>query len=89
LHEGKVIIKNNEGGEGFVLDESAYLEGNFAFQDLKITLKEDEYFVMGDNRRSSADSRRWGALPKKYIVGKVWIRAWPFTKFEKLEIPVY
>ncbi|MDE2906361.1 MAG: signal peptidase I [Acidobacteriota bacterium] len=37
------------------------------------------YFVMGDHRKSSSDSRTWGQVPKKYIVGKVQLRWWPLT----------
>ncbi|MBI2003714.1 MAG: signal peptidase I [Parcubacteria group bacterium] len=66
---------------GFVIDESGYLasaqitEGN-----LKIKLKEDEYFVLGDNRLHSSDSRSWGALERRLIIGKTFIRVWPFDK---------
>ncbi|MYN67704.1 MAG: signal peptidase I [Acidobacteria bacterium] len=40
------------------------------------------YFVMGDHRKSSSDSRTWGQVPKKYIVGKVQLRWWPLTDAE-------
>ncbi|MCD4705813.1 signal peptidase I, partial [bacterium] len=41
---------------------------------------ENEYFVMGDNRNNSFDSRFFGAISKDLIIGKVWIRGWPFNE---------
>jgi signal peptidase I len=46
-----------------------------------ITIPPDSYFVMGDNRPASADSRYWGFLPKKNIIGRAFLRIWPLTKF--------
>jgi len=40
-------------------------------------IKEGYYFVMGDHRNNSSDSRHWGLVPKKYIIGKVQLRWWP------------
>ena len=48
--------------------------------NLTFTLAADEYFVMGDNRLGSADSRIWGILPREDIVGRVFIRMYPLTE---------
>jgi len=73
-----------------ILDESEYLP--FGLQtpgNIQISLNENEYFVLGDNRISSFDSRQWGPLPRKNIIGRVYFRAWPFTALAKFEAPAY
>jgi signal peptidase I len=45
-----------------------------------LTVQQGYYFVMGDHRNNSSDSRHWGQVPKKYIVGKVKIRWWPLQE---------
>lgn len=63
--------------------EEAYLDNNvITSADANIQLGTSEYFVMGDNRSKSFDSRQWGPLSGKYIIGKVWIRFFPFGKFK-------
>jgi signal peptidase I len=42
-----------------------------------ITIPEDHYFMMGDNRGASADSREWGPVPKKWVIGKAFMTYWP------------
>ena len=88
IEEGKVIIYNEEGGR--ILEESDYLSSSvFTSGNLRLTLDGNEYFVLGDNRVASADSRRWGSLPQENIVGRVLIRVWPFVTFAKIEAPNY
>jgi signal peptidase I len=66
-----------------VLDETVYLPDDRATNhDTTMTLSDAEYFVLGDNRGSSSDSRYWGALEENEIIGKVWVRAWPLNKIE-------
>ncbi len=45
-------------------------------------LADDEYWVMGDNRAGSSDSRSWGPLKKHFIIGKAWLIYYPFARFD-------
>jgi len=86
-----VYIYNEKNPSGFKIDEHGYLSAGYIITtgDLKMTLGEDEYFVLGDNRHASSDSRRWGILPEKYIIGKVFLRAWPIKDFGAIKKPNY
>ncbi len=76
--DGRVKILNSERPLGFVLDETGYLPPTIMTSgEVEQKLGPEEYFVMGDNRQSSFDSRRWGILPRANITGRVWLRAWP------------
>ncbi len=85
IETGKVMIFNKENPAGFVLDERTHLPAGLSTGGMvDIVLTEDQYFVLGDNRQNSSDSRAWGPLPKDDVVGRVLIRAWPFSKAEIL-----
>ncbi len=50
-----------------------------------VVIPSDSYFVMGDNRPNSADSRYWGMLPKRYLIGPAVVRIWPLTRLGMLK----
>jgi signal peptidase I len=55
----------------------------------KWELGRDQYFIMGDNRPNSSDSRAFGPINKSLIVGQAWIRYWPLPDFEIVPHPNY
>lgn len=73
-----VMIENAEHPDGFPLDE-AYV-ANRTFGTMRTTLALDEYFVMGDNRPASSDSRIWGSLKEDLIIGRAFVRLLPVTR---------
>jgi len=76
IKEGKIFIYNEENLTGFQLEEP-YLTEDYTPGNIDITLRKNQYFVLGDNRKASYDSRAWGALDKSAIIGVVRLRAWP------------
>lgn len=78
----KITITNSEHKDGFVLDQpfiKSHSSNNMHFE-----LKDDEYFVMGDNRNASSDSRYWGAVNKNLLSGRAMLRLLPIDKVEAL-----
>lgn len=78
-----------------ILDES-YLDssvlthsGAYLSESRAVTLGDNEYFVMGDNRDHSSDSRSWGTITRDKIVGKAWFVYWPLQKLSLIQIPSY
>jgi signal peptidase I len=86
----KVQIKNGDvyifnaasNGEGKILDE-AYLPKDlktYGMSEDVVTLSSDEYYVLGDNRNASKDSRFFGPVDKSFLVGRVWLRGFPLDR---------
>lgn len=75
LNKNKITIFNKENPNGFTLEEN-YSESSsdLETEKIEITLKTDEYFVLGDNREESYDSRKWGPIKKDRIIGRVFIK---------------
>ncbi len=75
------VYKNDDTKQKFLLDESSYLDSNTkTLENRKWTLGPTEYYVLGDNREYSLDSRRFGPVEAELIIGRVWFRGWPFWR---------
>jgi len=62
--------------DGKVINEP-YINGLMAANYPQVTVPAGDYFVMGDNRNNSSDSRAWGPLPANEVIGRAWISYWP------------
>ena len=78
IKNGVLTIFNDSNKDGFKLNESYVVYEKQ--EDFSTKLGPDEYFVMGDNRAGSSDSRMWGSVPKKYIIGRPILRLLPLNK---------
>jgi signal peptidase I len=72
--DGKVYV-NGEAREDVFVPPTYRSHEDFS----SMTVKPGYYFVMGDHRNNSSDSREWGEVPRKYIIGKVQLRWWPLS----------
>jgi signal peptidase I len=76
IKDGSIYINSQKIDEPYLTSNE---QTKTVAKDLDIKLKEDEYFVLGDNRNHSRDSREIGPVPKQNIVSKIWVRLLPLN----------
>ena len=87
VNDGKIIIYNTEYPNGVVLQEDYIDEYTVGHQRIDLGL--DEYYVLGDNRDHSLDSRTFGPVKEGLIVGRVWFRGLPIDRIGVTDVPNY
>jgi signal peptidase I len=91
VKDGGVIIYNEEHPDGMTLNET-YLDKSvktYSLSEDLIILEPNEYFVLGDNRNASKDSRSFGPVDESFLIGKVFLRGWPFDRINFFPAPSY
>lgn len=88
IKEGHVYINDIPLSEPY-LGDTLTEEGSFLGEGVAYTVPAGQFFVMGDNRGNSSDSRYWGPIEKSSISGRAWIIYWPMNKTGIVKKPVY
>ncbi len=87
VNDGKITIYNEGNPNGFLLTEE-YIDDYTPGRDSE-TLGQDEFYLMGDNRDQSFDSRAFGPVPLTNFIGRVWIRGLPLERIGSFPAPEY
>lgn len=88
VRDNRIIVNGVATVEPYVPSDYQTLPGAFT-KGRTITLGPDEYFVSGDNRPFSSDSRAWGPIQKRDIIGRVFFRYWPLSEVGTLSTVEY
>ncbi|MDD4290232.1 MAG: signal peptidase I [Patescibacteria group bacterium] len=83
IQDGGVFIRHI-GSDDFIELKEDYLPKNLSTMSVgeDVMVPDNSYFVLGDNRSNSRDSRYFGAIPENFITGKVWLRGYPFNRIK-------
>jgi len=89
IKQGNVYINGNQLSEEYIPATQATLVDNNPDLNYEVTLEDDQFFVLGDNRDHSSDSREWGPLDRKFIIGRSALVLYPQSNFRAVASPNY
>lgn len=87
VKENHVYVNGEMVNEAYIPETYNTYPGRFAAEGAELTVPTDQYFVMGDNREHSLDSRNIGFIPKDKITGRAWVVYWPLSEFGVIRKP--
>lgn len=82
---GSIYINDLPAQEPIFKQTYYYNRGDFSAEGQKVVVPQDSYFVLGDNSLSSKDSRYWGFVPKKNILGQAMVIYWPLRRIRVIK----
>jgi len=77
IENNHILVNNQLLPEDYLPTDFVTQPGSFLGRETAVKVPQKQYFVLGDNRDHSSDSREWGFVPRENIVGKAWVRYWP------------
>jgi len=89
LKEGNFYINDKKLEEENISGDVYTTNGAFLKEGVSVVIPEDHYFVSGDNRPHSSDSRTWGLITKDEITGRAWVLYWPIKRMGTFSRPEY
>jgi len=89
LKEGSFYINDKKLEEENISRDVLTASGAFLKEGVSVVIPENHYFVSGDNRSHSSDSRTWGLITKNKITGRAWLLYWPINKAGTISRPKY
>lgn len=89
ITQNRIFINNNQIQEDYLRRGEQTLIGDNFINDFKTVIPQDHYFVLGDNRQNSKDSRLIGLIPKQSIVGRAFVVIYPLKNFSLVGQPAY
>jgi len=85
IKNGRVFINENQVSEKTISSHFYYNRGRYGEADQIITVPDDTFYVLGDNSANSRDSRYWGFVPEKNLIGKAIVIYWPLHRIRLIE----